>query len=80
MDADPVCLHRIPSGEGIGEVYHSTDTLGLGVGQDTRGTYEVSAGQKGSTTDGPSGWAAFVASRVVKVLALTAAAGASFAG
>ena len=80
VDADAISLYCVASGEGIGGVYHGTDTLGLGVGQDMRGTYEVSAGQKGSTTDKPSEQAAFVASCAVEALALTAAAGAAFAG
>ena len=80
VDVDAVCLHRVPSGEGIGGVYHGTDTLGLGVGQNTCRTYEASAGQKGGTTDEPSGQAAFAASRVVEVPALTVAVGATFAG
>ena len=44
MDADTVCLHRVPSGKGIGGVYHGADTLGLQVSQDMSGAYEVSAG------------------------------------
>ena len=80
MDADAVRLHCVSSGEGIGGVYHGTDTLGLGVGQDTCGTYEVSAGQKGGTMDKPSGRAVFIASRAVEALALTVPAGAFFAG
>ena len=46
VDADTVCLHRVPSGKGIGGVYHGADTFGLWVGQDTPGPYEVSAGPK----------------------------------
>ena len=46
VDADAVCLHRVPSGKGIGGVYHGADTLGLRVSQDTPGAYEVSAGPK----------------------------------
>ena len=65
MDADAVCLHGVPSSERISGVYHGTDTFGLGVGQDMLGIYEVSARQKGGTTDEPSGWAMFVASRIV---------------
>ena len=80
MDADTVCLHCIPSGKGIGRVYHGADTLGLGVSQDTTGTYEVSAGQKGDTTDKPSGQGALVVSRAEEAPALTVAAEASFAG
>ena len=80
MDADAVCLHCVPSGEGIGEVYHGADTLGLGIRQDMPGTYEVSAGQKGGTTDEPLGRAAFVASRTVEAPIPTAVVGASFAG
>ena len=80
VDADAVCLHCVPSGEGIGGVYHGADTLGLGVSQDTTRTYEVSAGLKGDTTDKPSGWGALVVSRAEEALALTVAAEASFAG
>ena len=80
MDADAVCLHRVPSGQEIGWVNHGTDTLGLGVGQDMRGTYEVSAGQEGHTTDEPSGRGAFVPSRADEAPVLTVAAVASFAG
>ena len=71
MNANVVCLHRIPSDEGIGGVYHSTDTLVLGVCQDRHRTYEVSAGQKGDTMGEPLGRAAFAASRVEEVPALT---------
>ena len=80
VDADAVCLHRIPSGEGIGGVYHGADTLGLQVSQDTPGTYEVSARPKGDTTDEPSGRGALVASRAEEAPALTVAAEVSFAG
>ena len=80
VDADAVCLHRVPSGKGIGEVYHGADTLGLGVSQDMPGTYEVSAGLKGDTTDEPSGWGALAVSCAEESPALTVAAEASFAG
>ena len=46
VDADAICLHRVPSGKGIGGVYYGADALGLRVSQDTPGAYEVSAGLK----------------------------------
>ena len=80
MDADAVCLHRVPSGEGIGGVYHGADTLGLWESQDTPGTYEVSAGQIGDAMEEPSGQGALMVSRAEEVPVLTVVAEASFAG
>ena len=80
VDADAVGLHGVPSGEGIGGVYHGADTFGLRVGQDTPGTYEVSARPKSDTAGKPSGRGALVPSRADEVPVLTVAEVASFAG
>ena len=80
VDADAVCLHRVPSGEGIGGVHHGADTLGLRVGQDAPGPYGASARPKGDTADEPSGRGALVPSRADEAPVLTVAAVASFAG
>ena len=80
MDADAVCLHRVPSSKGIGGVYHGADTLGLRVSQDTPGTYKVSTGPKGNMTDEPSGQGALVALRAEEAPVLMVAAEVSFAG
>ena len=80
VHADAICLHRVPSGEGIGGVYHDADTLSLRVSQDTPGAYEGQQGRKSDTTDEPSGRGALVPSRADEAPVLTVAAVASFAG